>query len=91
MSVPSSLSSEELEAMKQRFKNQCNADLIRQQSNEAFINTVLLSESAQNPDLNSNPNQTHINFTELIDKLDEDIHIGSEDKEKINKKLKLMK
>jgi hypothetical protein len=86
MAVSSSLSSEELEAMKNRFKNICNADITHQQLNESFINSIL-GES-----LESSESKSHaINFIELIDKLDEDIRIRLEDKEKINKKLELMK
>jgi hypothetical protein len=86
--MTSSLTKEELEAMKNRFKKVCNMEVDRKELEEAFINDIL-SKSSKSSNVTTSV-QSILNFSELVAKLDEDIHIESEDKEKINKKLELM-
>ena len=74
-----SLSSEELEAMRNRFKKVCNVDIERKQTEEFFIQSIL-NEASINQEQSDN-------LQNLINKLDEDIQISHDDKLKINKKL----
>ena len=74
-----SLSSEELEAMRNRFKKVCNVDIERKQTEEFFIQSIL-NEASINQEQSDN-------LQNLINKLDEDIQISHDDKIKINKKL----
>lgn len=80
-----SLSSEELEAMRNRFKKVCNVDIERKQTEEFFIQSIL-NEASINQEQSDNL-QNLQNLQNLINKLDEDIQISHDDKLKINKKL----
>ena len=75
----SSLSHEELEAMKSRFKTVCNAELERKRTEDFFIQAILAESQSQS--------QSNMDIETLINKLDEDIKINQDDKIKINKKL----
>lgn len=77
----SSLSHEELEAMKSRFKTVCNAELERKRTEDFFIQAILAESQSQSQ------SQLNMDIETLINKLDEDIKINQDDKIKINKKL----
>jgi hypothetical protein len=79
----SSLSHEELEAMKSRFKTVCNAELERKRTEDFFIQAILAESQSQS----QSQSQSNMDIETLINKLDEDIKINQDDKIKINKKL----
>ena len=80
-----SLSSEELEVMRNRFKKVCNVDIDRKQTEDFFIQSILNEASINQTQLDNLDNLQ--NLQNLINKLDEDIQINQDDKLKINKKL----
>lgn len=83
-----SLSSEELEVMRNRFKKVCNVDIDRKQTEDFFIQSILNEASINQTQLDNLDNLDNLqNLQNLINKLDEDIQINQDDKLKINKKL----